>query len=115
MAAAEHGVASDTLAKPRRIHSVADYTHRAAPFVPEAERIAATGITDPGRVAMEQRRIGAADAGAYHIDDDLTSMWRRRRDVLNDTDTGTCDEKRSHYAESSLRASTLSSTLPDPV
>src|SRR5665647_861414 len=103
MPATEHRVAGDAPTQPHRTHPVTKGTNRATPLVPEAKRIAATGLADAGQITVEQRNVRTTNADIRHIDDDFAALRSWARDILNAADTGTCDQKSSHEVGSSDR------------
>ena len=96
VAAAEHGVADDPAADPRRVHAVTHGGDDAAPLVPDPHRIPGLARVEVVHRAGEELRVGAAHPGALDLDDHLARARDGRFHVLDGRLAGPGDDERSH-------------------
>ena len=81
-AVAEHGVAHDPATDPCRVHAVTDAGTVPAHSCPRRIGYAASPVK-VGHLAGEELHVGAADADALHLDDDLARGRDRGRHLLH--------------------------------
>ena len=82
-AAAEHRVARDAAPEPGGLDAGADRGHRAAPLVPDPERVRGLARVQVGHLAAEQLDVRAAHADPRDVDDDLARRRRGRIDLVD--------------------------------
>ena len=96
VSAAEHRVAGDPSSEPARVDAVADRAHDAHPLVAEPQREVRVTLVQVGHLAGEELDVGAADADAMDVDDDLPGPRDRRLDLEHGRLVRCRDDERPH-------------------
>ena len=96
VAAAEHGVTGDPLARPGRIDPVPDRGHGAAPFVAEPHRVRRVALVQVGHVAGEELDVGPAYAGPLDVHHHLAGCGHRWLDLGHGELARAGEYERSH-------------------
>ena len=102
-AAAEHGVAGDPLACPRRIHPGPDRRHGTAPLVTEPNRVRRVALMQVRHVAGEKLDVGPAHPGAFNVHHDLAGRGDGRLDLGHRELARAGEYERPHAPPSRIR------------
>ncbi len=94
--ATEHGVASDPLSQPGWVHSLAESSHPANPFVTDSKRIGLITLTEIVHLTCEELDIGSTYPSPFDLDYDETCLRGGRSYIFDPSHSGAMENQCSH-------------------